>query len=86
MFQTYSISLNKASVMLNVYSLRLILIKSYIYSTIYYLIFNFQLENWLTDATILAHLSTINDNYVDMDPIFTKQIGMLTRVFRGYNY
>lgn len=75
MLRTYSISLNPATSMLNYWSLQMELVKYYVAATIYYLMKDDSLDAWLSDPTILNHVTSFPPEHADMDPIFNSNIG-----------
>ncbi|XP_012936159.1 pecanex-like protein 1 [Aplysia californica] len=71
----YSISDNSAATMLQVFSLRKVLITYYIKSIIYYTVRSPRLEDWLEDATVQQALDSMKeDGHVDLDPTFNVHI------------
>ena len=71
----YSISDNSAQSMLQVWDLRKVLISYYIKSIIYYTVRSPKLAEWLANQNIAdAIKTTVDKNFVDLDPIFNSNI------------
>lgn len=73
MLSTYSISLNPANSMFNVWNLRKVVIKYYIDACIYYLSISPSLESWMNEPSISQFLQSFQPNYADRDPIFSNK-------------
>jgi len=54
--------------------LRMVLIKYYVSASIFYLLRSPNFDSWISDPNILAHVTSFSNEYVDMDPIFSKHI------------
>jgi hypothetical protein len=53
----------------------------YIQACIYYLIRSISLDAWLNDPTIMNHIASLSEDYVEMDPIFSSKIDILILLF-----
>ncbi|XP_043476640.1 pecanex-like protein 1 [Leptopilina heterotoma] len=71
----YSISDNSAASMLQVFDFRKVLVTYYVKSIIFYTIKSTKLKQWLDNAEIIDALkSTLEKNFVDLDPVFNMNI------------
>jgi hypothetical protein len=71
---TYSICLLPAATMFNLFSLRQVLVKSFVGAIIFYFIESPSLERWMCTPEFLSVADSITDNFVETDPLFCRQI------------